>query len=381
MIKRIVLLTVLGILVVAILLIWWNFRAGRTPALPTVPPTTSTQTAPSATQTPAGGPLAVALATRLEVPWALDFLPGGAIIFTERPGRVRLIDAGRRLLPEPLLVVRDVAATGEGGLLGIAVHPDFSRNNLVYLYYTYQDGGSLFNRVARYIWRGSSLVNDRVIIDGIPAGSVHDGGRIKFGPDGYLYITCGDAGNAAAAQDISALNGKILRLEDDGGVPADNPFPGSPVYSYGHRNPEGLAWDDRGRLWATEHGSSATDELNLVESGKNYGWPVIRGDETAAGMVTPVINSGAETWAPSGAAYFNGSIFFTGLRGQSLFEVPVGGAGVTLKRHFDRDFGRLREVVIGPDGFFYLLTSNRDGRGLPVDEDDQVIRLDPARLD
>ena len=324
----------------------------------------------------------VTVATGLEAPWALVFLPDGGIILTERPGRIRLINAAGVLKQDPLLVVNDVAARGEGGLLGIAVHPDFPSNGFIYVYYTHEEQGTLYNRVQRYLMEDDVLTADKIIIDNIPAGSIHDGGRIKFGPDGLLYITAGDAGNDEVAQDINALNGKILRVKDDGAIPADNPFPGSPVYSYGHRNPEGLAWDSGGNLWATEHGSSATDELNLIEPGKNYGWPVIRGDDAREGMVTPVIHSGSRTWAPSGAAYWNGSIFFTGLRGESLFEAVLDGETVTsLAAHFEGEYGRLREVVVGPDGFLYILTSNRDGRGSPVAQDDRLLKADPTGLE
>jgi len=324
----------------------------------------------------------VTVATGLEAPWALVFLPDGGIILTERPGRIRLINVAGVLEQDPLLVVNDVAARGEGGLLGIAVHPDFPSNGFIYVYYTHEEQGALYNRVQRYLMEDDVLTADKIIIDNIPAGSIHDGGRIKFGPDGLLYITAGDAGNDEVAQDINALNGKILRVKDDGAIPADNPFPGSPVYSYGHRNPEGLAWDSGGNLWATEHGSSATDELNLIEPGKNFGWPVIRGDDAREGMVTPVIHSGSHTWAPSGAAYRNGSIFFTGLRGESLFEAVLDGVKVTsLAAYFEGEYGRLREVVVGPDGFLYILTSNRDGRGSPVAQDDRLLKADPTGLE
>jgi glucose/arabinose dehydrogenase len=277
-----------------------------------------------------------------------------------------------------LLTISDVAASGEGGLLGLALHPDFESNSFVYVYHTYRNGGGLANRVVRFFLAGHRLIDAAVIIEGIPGAGNHDGGRIKFGPDGLLYVTAGDAGNADAAQKLDYLGGKILRLRDDGSIPPDNPFPGSPVYSYGHRNPEGLAWDSQGRLWATEHGSSATDELNLVMPGRNYGWPVIRGDETAAGMESPVIHSGRDTWAPSGMAYYEGSILFGGLRGQALFEVDISGGAFTLTRHLAGEFGRLRDVVVGPDGYLYLLTSNRDGRGSPESDDDRLIRAEPS---
>jgi glucose/arabinose dehydrogenase len=328
--------------------------------------------------------VAVSLAQDLEVPWALDFLPDGSIIFTERPGRIRLIDAAGRLVPEPLLSVEGTAASGEGGLLGIAVHPDFAAKPFVYVYHTYQGQGGLANRVVRFRLDGRTLSDRVVILDGIPGASIHDGGRLKFGPDGMLYVTTGDASNADLAQDGASLAGKILRLRDDGSVPPDNPFPGSPVYSYGHRNPQGLAWDSRGRLWEVEHGSSATDELNLIEPGKNYGWPVIRGDATAAGLQTPVIHSGSDTWAPSGLAFLDGSLYFAGLRGESLFQaIPENAAGAgtaRLVRHLFNDYGRLREAVAGPDGLLYIFTNNRDGRGLPAPNDDRLIRVDPKKL-
>lgn len=348
-------------------LVWWNFRSQRVTDLPPA-------------DSGAGGMLASAVAVNLEIPWALDFLPDGSLVFTERPGRVRLIDVREGLLPEPLLTMTEVAHRGEGGLLGIAVHPAFAGNQFIYVYHTYEEGGGLLNRVVRFKMQGRRLVEPEIIIGGIPGASNHNGGRIKFGPDGRLYITTGDAQVPDSAQDPDSLSGKILRLNDDGTVPADNPFPGSPVYSSGHRNPQGLAWDSGGRLWATEHGAAATDELNLIEPGKNYGWPVIRGEETAAGLEAPVIQSGSETWAPSGAAFAGGSIFFAGLRSQSLFEAVMKDGTVTLRRHLERNFGRIRAVVTGPDTFLYLLTSNRDGRGVPTADDDQIIRIDPGKL-
>jgi glucose/arabinose dehydrogenase len=373
-------------------LIWWNFRAGRvgtpppvtTSPAPTSPasttPAATTPTSPTTTPPTENMEPTVTLATDLEIPWALDFLPDGSIIFTERPGRVRMIDPGNNPLTQPLLTINEVAASGEGGLLGIAVHPDFSVNQFVYVYYTHQRNGRLANTVVRFRLGGQRLSEKAVIIDDIPAASIHDGGRIKFGPDGLLYIATGDSAQPDLAQEITSLAGKILRLNDDGSIPDDNPFPGSPVYSYGHRNPQGLAWDDQGRLWETEHGSSARDELNLIEAGKNYGWPVVRGDDTAAGMVNPVLHSGSDTWAPSGLSYFDGSLYFAGLRGQTLYRAVLNGGRVELRRYLARDFGRLRDVVVGPDNFFYILTSNRDGRALPSSNDDLILRVDPDRL-
>ena len=229
-------------------------------------------------------------------------------------------------------------------------------------------------------------------LDDIPGASIHDGCRLAFGPDGLLYITTGDAGDAERAQDPGSLAGKVLRLTEEGEVASGNPF-GDAVFSYGHRNPQGLAFDDRSRLWATEHGpsgmASGRDELNLVRVGENYGWPEITGDEMAEGMVSPVLHSGGDTWAPAGLAYADGRLFFGGLRGAALFEVrgvdqyepSGGGAGdLRLLAHFEGELGRLRPVRLGPDGRIYFGSSNRDGRGDPRQGDDRVFAVDPAAL-
>ena len=322
----------------------------------------------------------ISVARELEIPWALDFLPDGSIIITERPGRVRLIDPSKGLAPEPLIIIEEVAHTGEGGLLGIAVHPDFENNSFIYVYHTYRDEEGLKNRVLRFRKEGNRLVDPVIIIENIPGASIHNGGRIKFGPDGYLYITTGDAAQRETAQNMDSLAGKILRLKDDGSIPLDNPFAGSPIYSYGHRNPQGLTWDNEGRLWATEHGSFATDEVNLIEPGKNYGWAEIRGDDESSGLESPYIHSGSSTWAPSGIAYLDSSLFFSGLRGQSIYEIrPAEDPRMTVS-HFSGSFGRIRDVVVGPDDYLYILTSNRDGRGTPAPEDDQMVRIDPDIL-
>jgi len=354
----------LALLLVVAAALWWYFLAGR-------------ENVPADGE---GGEPLLAVAQHLEIPWALDFLPDGSIVLTERPGRLRIIKPTGELKADPLYTVPDVAPVGEGGLLGIAVHPDFEANGYIYIYYTYDSGGGLANRVLRLLYNGGQPVPDKTIIVGIPGAGNHNGGRLKFGPDGKLYITTGDATNASLAQDTGSLAGKILRLNEDGTVPADNPFPGSPVYSYGHRNPQGLAWDSLGRLWATEHGQSATDELNLIVAGQNYGWPVIRGDETAPGMQSPVVHSGSLTWAPSGMVFLDGYLYFAGLRGQSIFRMDVNDPAKTPTRLFEGDFGRVRDIVVGPDGYLYIITSNRDGRAIPSGVDDQLIRIDPQQL-
>ena len=357
--------------------------AATTPAtVTTAALTTATTTRP--VTTPVGEmPMTAVIASGLEVPWSLAFLPDGAIIFTERTGRVRLIQADGALAAQPLLTISEVSAQGEGGLLGIALHPDFNRNKYVYLYYTYSSGGPK-NKVVRYTLDGQRLASPREIITDIPGGTNHNGGRIKFGPDGYLYVTCGETFNRQLAQQTDNLAGKILRLTDDGGIPPDNPFPGSSIYSYGNRNPQGLAWDSQGRLWATEHGpsgelGSGQDEVNIIEKGKNYGWPAIRGNMTTTGMESPVIHSGADTWAPSGMVYLDGYVYFAGLRGNALYRVNTTGTP-KLETFLKGQFGRLRDVMVGLDGMLYVSTNNRDGRGSPVSADDRIIRVNPSRL-
>lgn len=320
------------------------------------------------------------VASGLNIPWEIAWLPDGAMLVTQRPGQLIKIKEDRQVIP-----IEGVAHRGEGGLLGLALHPNFANNDFLYLYLTSQQGGGLINRVERYRLEDITLTDRQVLLDNIPGSSFHDGGRIKFGPDGKLYITTGDAGQSNLAQERNSLAGKILRLNDDGSIPADNPL-GTAIYSYGHRNVQGITWDNSGRLWATEHGrsglQSGMDELNLIEAGANYGWPTIEGDETAAGLKTPVINSGArETWAPSGAVFHQGSILFAGLRGETLYEAVLEGTAVkTLNRHFPQEFGRLRTVAVGPDGWLYVLTNNRDGRGTLQAGDDKIIRLDPSKL-
>jgi glucose/arabinose dehydrogenase len=231
-------------------------------------------------------------------------------------------------------------------------------------------------------YNSKTLTDQKIILDGIPGAPNHNGGRIKFGPDKFLYIGTGDAQNPSQAQNTNSLGGKILRIKDDGEIPADNPFH-NPVYSYGHRNVQGLAWDNQGRLWATEHGrsgiQSGLDEINLIEKGKNYGWPIIQGNEKRGGMETPRLNSGpTTTWAPSGLAFLDGVLYFGGLRGRTLYEALTDN--LALKEHFKDKFGRIRDVIVGPEGLLYITTSNQDGRGNPKKGDDKIIRVNPKKL-
>lgn len=311
----------------------------------------------------------------LYVPWSIAFFRKGEFAFTERNGFLKLVG------PNPISIrVPEAMEIGEGGLLGLAIHPDFSTNHFIYLYFTTQAGEKILNRVVRYEFTDYVLIKNKVVLDNIPGGSVHNGGAIAFGPDNYLYISTGDSGQEELAQDKNSLGGKILRINDDGSIPSDNPF-GNEVYSFGHRNPQGLAWDYEGNLWETEHGrsgvTSGLDELNLITRGSNYGWPIVQGDEKREGMVAPMINSGSLTWAPSGLAFRGGNLFFAGLRGESLYKVnvlPQGKLG-PLTSHFAGKYGRLRGVVLGPDDFIYFSTSNRDGRGKPQEGDDKILKL------
>jgi len=333
-------------------------------------------------ETPQNIPVLTQVAANLTVPWSLAFLPSGDLLFAERPGRVRIVDKEEGLLQQPLLEIDEVEEIGEGGLLGVAVHPVFEKNGFVYFYYTYQvSGEDVLNQVVRYKFDGTNFSDKEILVDKIPGASNHNGGRIKFGPDGFLYIGTGDAAQPSLAQNKASLAGKILRVTEDGKPVPDNPF-GDLIYSYGHRNVQGLAWDSQGRLWATEHGSSATDELNLISPGENYGWPLIRGDQDKPDMINPTLHSGlGNTWAPSGAAFFRGSIFFTGLRGQTLYEAVVDDDKVReLKEHFKGELGRIRDVVVGTDGFLYIATNNTDGRGAPKKGDDKILRVNPEKL-
>lgn len=301
------------------------------------------------------------------------------MLLTQRPGSVVKIGKDKKIIP-----IYGVQHIGEGGLLGLALHPQFEKNNWLYLYLTTSGRMDPVNRVERYTLRGETLVERKTILDGISGGRFHDGGRIAFGPDGYLYITTGDTGIPSLAQNIESLAGKILRIKDDGGIPPDNPF-NNAVYSYGHRNPQGITWDDQGRLWSTEHGRSGAlsgfDELNVIEKGANYGWPTIQGDEEKAGLATPIAHSGPDvTWAPAAARFYKGSIFFTGLRGEALYEARIFGdrKNLDIRVHLKGQFGRLRGLAIGPDGYFYISTSNTDGRGTMREGDDKIIKIDPV---
>lgn len=335
--------------------------------------------------TPEDTSLSSILAKDLDTPWSIAFLPNKSFLVTERKGDVWFIDPNKNSSPSLIAKIENAKEIGEGGLLGITLHPNFETNNFVYLYYTYtQNEENTLNRVVRMVFNDQKLTDETVIVDKIPGASNHNGGRIKFGPDGFLYIATGDAQNPSQSQNKNSLAGKILRVTDGGKPAVGNPF-NNLVYSYGHRNVQGLSWDSNGNLWATEHGRSGVlsglDELNLIQNGRNYGWPDIEGDEKRSGMETARRNSGSTTWAPSGASFIGNSLFFGGLRGQSLYEAIIeNGKVIDVKQHFNTEFGRIRDVVLGSDGLLYITTSNQDGRGAPKTGDDKVIKVNIKKL-
>jgi glucose/arabinose dehydrogenase len=344
------------------------------PSQPTPSETTPGESAPSQ-PTSSRAPEAIdTLAERLEVPWGVDFLPDGAAVVTERiSGRVLRVSADGRV--SSLGAITTAVPQGEAGLLGAAVSPDFATDRTLFFYLT--TGSD--NRVVKARLEGSRLGATSVVLDGIPAGFIHDGGRIAFGPDGHLYVTTGETGDPELAQDPASLAGKILRITTDGEPAPGNPDPGSPVWSLGHRNVQGLAWDDEDRLWASEFGDSEWDELNLVEKGGNYGWPRVEGTGGGPDFVDPQLVWPVEQASPSGLAYADGHLWMAGLRGQRLWRVRVSADGRATRpqAYFTEEYGRLRTVATAPDGLLWLTTSNQDGRGTPVPADDRIIRVRP----
>ncbi len=310
---------------------------------------------------------AVVVAKDLDTPWAIGFLPDGRLIFTQRNGKLSIIENNT----VKLIAQLNVSEESESGLLGIAVDPDFEVNHHIYLYYTISDR----NRVSRFTLNNNGLEDEFVLIDKIPNAQFHDGGRIKFGPDRYLYITTGDATTPSSAQDITSLAGKILRIKKDGSIPTDNPFDNQ-IYSYGHRNPQGLAWHPlTGELYASEHGPSGNDEINIIEKGKNYGWPIKECDDVSSEFTNPIRCFSEFTLAPSGITFFKDDLYVAGLRGTQLRKITFDSEGKILgEEELFSDLGRIRDAV-EHNGSLYIATSNKDGRGIPKSNDDKIIRI------
>ncbi len=327
----------------------------------------------------------------LEVPWAIAFAPDGRIFVTERPGRIRVVRDGN-LRREAFAVLDQVVSVSESGLMGIAVHPNFADNHYLYVCYTYQSGrGELRNRVARLTDVDGVSADHQIILDDIPGSRNHNGCRIAFGPDQKLYVTMGDAQDRDQAQDLESLAGKVLRLDDDGDVPADNPFIASYVYTFGHRNPQGLDWHPAtGDLFITEHGPDRNDEINILEPGRNYGWPAVTGRARSDEFVGSLI-AFTPTLAIAGAAFYSGGILHPSWQGTLIFATlkesqlrqvvltpPDFQSVESSEVLVDRNYGRLRAVAVSPQGYLYFTTSNLDGRGRRKSGDDRLLRLVPV---
>lgn len=338
-----------------------------------VPDSTESTTDPTPSETPPERKVQVTatIASHLATPWGIAFLPNGGALVTQRDaGTISLIDGGR---VTELGKIPETAPTDEGGLLGIAVSPDFATDQRIFVYVTTAQD----NRVLSMTYDGTAISAVTPILTGIPNGAIHDGGRLAFGPDGFLYVSTGETGIGDLAQDRSSLGGKILRITPDGDPAPGNPLADSPIWTLGHRNVQGLAFDDADRLWASEFGMDTWDEVNLIQKDHNYGWPAAEGDANLKGFVDPYVQWRPEDASPSGLAYADGELWVAGLRGNRLWEVPISDKGTLAQpiAHFVGAYGRLRAVTAAPDGSLWLGTSNRDGRGFPIANDDRIFRV------
>jgi glucose/arabinose dehydrogenase len=310
------------------------------------------------------------VAQDLSIPWSIQ-KKGDVFYITQRTGGIVEIKDGKKSVVNTSLS-KPLSDRPEAGLLGFVLHPDFKDNQRAFAYYTYDDSGDHYNRVVTLKRTLNEWTEEEVLLDRIPSGQYHQGGRLEIGPDHRLYITAGDATRQDNAQDLSFLGGKILRMDLDGGIPADNPFEHSYVYSYGHRNPQGLSWNQDGELYETEHGPNGYDEVNLIKAGNNYGWPKITGDEEGNSLTTPLAHSGEPSWAPSGADFWNGDFLFASLAGQSVKRFDTETQTVS---DFLSGFGRVRDVLVEGD-ILYFVSNNTDGRGIPRENDDKLYEVD-----
>lgn len=343
-----------------------------------------------------GAPRVETLVTGLDTPWDLVWGPDEHLWVSERAGRISRVDpeTGERTLVGEL----DVTESGESGLMGLAFHPDFETEPWVYAAHSYRRGRGIRNRLVRMRWDGTRLGSPEPLLVEIPGNRVHDGSRLAVGPDGFLYMSTGDAGDRDLAQDPESNAGKILRLTLDGRPAPGNPF-GTAVWSYGHRNPQGLDFHpSTGRLYSAEHGPSESDEVNVIREGGNYGWPAVLGAcdggssrETAfceehevsgplAEWTPTVALSGLAVYASDRIPEWTGSLLVTSLAGATLYRLGLTGDGTALAERealYQGEFGRLRDVLVAPDGLVYVATSNRDGRGRPAGPDDRILRIRP----
>ncbi|KQL35213.1 sorbosone dehydrogenase family protein [Psychrobacillus sp. FJAT-21963] len=309
--------------------------------------------------------IAEKVATNLDIPWAIN-QHVNTFYISERVGRIAKVTSDGNLTHEEVVLSDNLSDASEAGLLGFVLKNDFIDSQEAYAYYTYDENGESFNRVVTIKLENDMWRETAIHLDGIPTGNIHHGGRLEIGPDGLLYITIGDAGNPQNAQDPSSLNGKIVRMKEDGTFE---------IYTTGHRNPQGLAWDKEGKLYEAEHGQSANDEVNLIEQGKNYGYPIIEGTERRNGYVTPIVTSGAnETWAPSGISFHKGKLYVATLRGEAIKVIDVSTGEVERSITGFGRFGRIRDVYSDGESL-YFVTNNTDGRGSPREDDDVLYRL------
>lgn len=311
------------------------------------------------------------VAENLAAPWAISKIDDTFFI-TERAGNIIKITKDE-MVTQRVELEKERSTASEAGLLGFVLAPDFAQSNEAYAYYTYENEGEQFNRIVVLQLDGDVWKETTLLLDEIPSGTYHHGGRLQIGPDDKLYATTGDASNRDIAQDVNSLGGKILRLNFDGSIPADNPFDNSYVYSYGHRNPQGITWAPDGTMYASEHGNSANDEINRIEAGQNYGWPIIEGNATQDGLVSPLFTSGSDTtWAPSGMGYYHDSLYVAALRGTALLQFNLA---TNETREVVTDLGRIRDVLI-EGATLYFISNNSDGRGNPLENDDKLYRIE-----
>lgn len=335
-------------------------------------------------------------AENLEVPWSMVFTSETRLLVTERAGKVRVIENGQ-LLAEPIKIFGEVSSQAEEGLMGLAMDPNYSQNRFLYLCLAYEQDGQLWDKVVRVTDQGKELNEDMIILDKIPAAKFHAGCKVKVGPDQKLYVSTGDATDKQIAQNLNSLGGKILRLNLDGSIPEDNPFPNSAVYSYGHRNPQGFDWHPQSQIMlATEHGPSGFDgplggdEVNLINKGQNYGWPLVSHNKSLAKMNDPLLVF-TPAVAPAAGLFYAGSVFpqftntflFALLKGEGIMQLTIDPSDplnvLNYHKLADIEVGRVRDLAEGPDGLIYFSTSNRDGRGQPKPNDDKIYRLVPKK--
>lgn len=309
------------------------------------------------------------IADQLQTPWSIQ-KSGDVFYIAERPGSIVKIAEGG-VDRQQIILKKELSTAPEAGMLGFVLAPNFPTSQVAYAYYTYVEEEEQFNRIVTLTFNDNKWLEQNLIMDRIKSGTYHHGGRLKIGPDGKLYATVGDATQPSLAQDVEALEGKILRINLDGTILNDNPFPQSYIYSYGHRNPQGLTWSNDGTMYASEHGNAGNDEINIIEKGKNYGWPLIEGMEKEQGMITPLFTSGSSiTWAPSGIAIVNDQLYVAALRGTAVLAFDIN-----KNKHNEllSEFGRIRDVFVD-EKFLYFISNNTDGRGNPQPQDDKLYR-------